>query len=96
MRLLNSCIIEGSMGSSPDENGKFYITHDRTSKNSQGEEIVCKSHFFVVVNGKMRKIVSDFFEKGRGIRVVGYLKTDKKGCAEIIAEHIEFKPTLNN
>lgn len=47
MRLLNSCIIEGSMGSSPDENGKFYITHDRTSKNSQGEEIVCKSHFLL-------------------------------------------------
>lgn len=92
MRLLNSCIIEGSMGSLPDENGKFYITHDRSSKNSQGEEIVCKSHFFVMVNGKMREIVSNSFEKGRSIRIVGHLKTDEKGRAEIMAEHIEFKP----
>ena len=93
---INSCIIEGTMGKAPDENGKFYVVTKRVYKNeTTGEKLVQRTHIFVVANGNFKKIAEQNYAKDRGIRIVGRLQTDRRGRAEIYAEHIEFKPVFD-
>lgn len=92
MNTINSLIIEGEINKLPDENGKFYIKTVRHSKNENGDFVDTTSHFFVVAGGGLLDFVKKHYQKGRGIRIVGRLQNDERGRAEILAEHIEYKP----
>lgn len=96
MNDINSLIIEGEMGSIPNDDGKCYVIVTRTFKNELGEVETIRNHFFVVVKGRLAEVYADKFKRGRKVRIVGRLQNDKRGRAEIVAEHIEFKPSVDS
>lgn len=87
-----SVIVEGEMGNVPNDDGKCYVIVTRTFKNELGELETKRTHFFVVIKGKLAEMYADKFKRGRKVRIVGRLQNDNRGRAEIFAEHIEFKP----
>lgn len=96
MNDLNSVIVEGEMGNVPNDDGKCYVIVTRTFKNGLGEVETTRSHFFVVIKGRLAEMYADKFKRGRKVRIVGRLQNDNRGRAEILAEHIEFKPTFDS
>lgn len=95
MNNVNSVIVEGEMGNVPNEDGKCYVISTRTFKNDLGEMETTRSHFFVVIKGRLAEMYVNKFTRGREVRIVGRLQNDNRGRAEIFAEHIEFKPIFN-
>ena len=100
MNALNSLIIEGHIVD-VDVNEKniiFTIDTSRTYKDSKGQEITDHYEFKVLCFMVEHK---QWFTRGRGVRIVGRLKQnkwfDEKWHSEVIivAEHIEFKPTVS-
>jgi single-stranded DNA-binding protein len=92
MNDINSVIVEGEMGTVPNDDGKCYVIVTRTFKNDLGEKETTRTHFFVVIKGRLAEMYADKFKRGRKVRIVGRLQNDNRGRAEIFAEHIEFKP----
>jgi single-stranded DNA-binding protein len=95
MNDINSVIVEGEMGNVPNDDGKCYVIVTRTFKNGLAEFETTRNHFFVVIKGRLAESYTDKFKKGRKVRIVGRLKNDNRGRAEIFAEHIEFKPNFD-
>jgi len=96
MNDLNSVIVEGEMGSVPNDDGKCYVIVTRISKDGLGRVETTRNHFFVVLKGGLAEAYTDKFKRGRKVRIVGRLQNDKRGRAEIFAEHIEFKPVFDS
>ncbi|GHT98531.1 hypothetical protein FACS1894142_4970 [Spirochaetia bacterium] len=110
MNNLNSVIVEGVLVDKPafqDTNGKPFCSFSIASNQfyrvkSKIEKEV--SHFDVEVYGKLAESCQKLGKKGRGVRVVGRLMqkkwTDAKGKEQskiiIVAEHIEFRPDLED
>ena len=92
MNDINSVIVEGEMGTVPNDDGKCYVIVTRTFKDELGEVEKTRNHFFVVIKGRLAEMYADKFKRGRKVRIVGRLQNDNRGRAEIFAEHIEFKP----
>lgn len=112
MNQLNSLIIEGNIVKAGDlsepVNGfkvcKFSVAVNRWYKNKNNEGTSEVSFFDVETYDNMAEYCSKYGYKGRGIRIVGRLKQqrwdDENGKQHsrilIIAEHIEFKPMMND
>lgn len=96
MNDLNSVLVEGEMGNVPNDDGKCYVIVTRTFKNGLGEVETTRSHFFVVIKGRLAEMYIGKFKRGRKVRIVGRLQNDNRGRAEIFAEHIEFKPIFDS
>lgn len=96
MNDINSVIVEGEMGTVPNDDGKCYVIVTRTFKNELDEKETTRSHFFIVIKGRLAEMYADKFKRGRKVRIVGRLQNDNRGRAEIFAEHIEFKPTFDS
>lgn len=109
MNDLNSTLIEGNLTRDPESKYtsggtcicRFSIASNRSYK--KGEEWQKEvSYFEADTWGKLAENCAAILRKGRGVRVVGYLKqerwTDKDGksrsAVNIVAEHVEFKPEL--
>ena len=110
MNALNSLIVEGNctqfinFGVSPKgvKFGEFSIATNRRYKGADGKFVDEVSFFKCVAFGKMAEVCEKELVKGRGVRIVGYLKqsrwTDSNGknnsSISVVCEHIEFKPML--
>jgi len=107
MNSLNSVLIEGNLTRDPElkytPKGtavcSFSVANNRSFK--RGEEYQKEvSYFDVTVFAKPAEICNEHLKKGRGVRVVGYLRQDRwegpdgTPCSKVyvIAEHVEFKP----
>lgn len=111
MNQLNSLIVEGNIVkdatlSEPVKDFKvckFSIAVNRWHKTANGEGESEVSYFDVETFGKMAELCQKQGTRGRGIRVVGRLKQDRwtdntdkqKSRVYVVAEHVEFKPKLN-
>ena len=108
MNQLNSILLEGTLTIDPITTGfpeqnenscLFHIESNRAEKVNDRTMNV-KSLFSVMANEKLSENCVNNLSLGRGVRVVGRLKTrideDHKEIPEvyIMAEHIEFKPTI--
>lgn len=107
MNQLNSLILEGNVVTDcvvtepkPDFLvGKFTMEVDRFYKNKDNEMTKESSYFEIECYGNMAKLLSSKITKGRGIRLVGKLKSEHITTLEnkkysrvfVVAEHIEFK-----
>lgn len=107
MNCLNSVLFEGCLHSDPVETVfdnstrqvQFELKSTKVTKVENGEvaskDIVVD---ILVLGGKLRRSVMDTLKKGRGIRVVGFLDSDRIDSESegrrlwVTAEHIEFKP----
>ena len=90
MNHLNSVILEGVVSTGFDENGLFTVASSRYKK--VGEDLVEEKTFVKCCEfGVVRKYAENKLNKGRGIRIVGYLKNIEGGVG-LFVEHIEFKP----
>lgn len=112
MNNLNSIIIEGNVVRKNEimepvagfKKYAFSIGVNRWHVNKDGEGVSEVSYFDVETYGKMAEYTEKKATKGRGIRVVGRLKQDawedkdgkKHSKVFVVAEHIEYKPILDN
>jgi len=109
MNNLNSILVEGNLVRDPELSYtakgtavcKFSLASNRSFK--QGEETIREVSFFDVTTwARQAEVCNEYLKKGRGVRVVGYLRqdrwTDTEGKAHsrvlIVAEHVEFKPQM--
>lgn len=111
MNNLNSIILEGnlvrdaevkktSIGTSVAE---MSIAVNRSYKNADGVFVDEVSYFDVKAWSCLADCCEKYATKGRGIRVVGRLKQERwesdgrtHSKVVILAEHIEFKPIVDN
>ena len=110
MNNLNSTLVEGVL----KDRARLYKTSKGTSVctiivvnkrayQHEGKLHEVVSHFTVEVSGSQAEAVCERGAKGRGVRVVGWLKEerqigdDKKPQSKtiIVAEHVEFRPEQN-
>lgn len=84
---------------------EFTIGVKRFYKNAAGEEVEEESRFevqaFGNVAGMLTRDDGKWGKKGQGVRIVGRLKQERwecdgRKCAKVVvlAEHIEFKPSI--
>ncbi len=108
MNQINSLILEGNVVTDcvvtepkPDFLvGKFTMEVGRFYKNKDNEMTKESSYFEIECYECMTKLLSSKITKGRGIRVVGRIKSEcitnldnrKYSRVFVVAEHIEFKP----
>lgn len=111
MNQLNSLLMEGNLTRDPEltvtKSGKsvcnFSIANNRYFKkdNKQHKEV---SFFDVEAWNGLADNCNTYLKKGRGVRIVGRLKQDRWVNSEsgdnmqntkIVADHVEFKPTLS-
>ena len=110
MNNLNSTLIEGVL----KDNAQLHKTSNGTNvcriiiESNRAYQVEGKihevvSHLSVEVSGSLAEVVCVKGIKGRGVRVVGWLKEercigdDKKPQSKIVivAEHVEFRPEQN-
>ena len=108
MNQLNSILIEGTLRKAPITKGFFNQTVSKClfhiestrAETIDGRKKDVKSHFSVLAEGALSENCSRNLTNGRGVRVVGRIKTrideDHKEIpgVYIMAEHIEFKPAF--
>lgn len=111
MNNLNSILIEGNLIKDPvmkaTPNGTpvclFSVATNRFFK--QNDELQKEVSFFDIESwAGTAQSCGKVLTKGRGVRVVGRLKQDRwndesgqpKSRIKIVAEHVEFKPTVNS
>jgi len=109
MNNLNSILIEGTLTGDPlcrtTADGVLVCTFEIASsrceriEGSQGEFKKEVSHFNIETEGKLSEVVKGKGKKGRGVRVVGRLKSYARNSGfmqpyivAIVAEHVEFRP----
>ena len=98
MNQLNSLILEGTVTKSAVyENKKalFSISVSRYYKDTNGEGGETKSYFDVEVNGVLAEKLHDKLKEGRGVRIIGQLRSktvENQTKVYVYAEHIELKP----
>lgn len=98
MNQLNSLILEGTVTKSAvydDKQALFSISVSRYFKDTNGEIGEIKSYFDVEVNGVLAEKLYSRLQEGRGVRIVGQLRSKNVGNADkvyVLAEHIELKP----
>lgn len=107
MNNLNNIILEGNCVEDPvlsiTSKGTpfciFSIANNRSYKS--GDEYQKEVSFFdIEVWGRLAEVISQYCQKGRGVRVVGRLKQNrwegedgkKFSRIRVVAEHVEFKP----
>jgi len=102
MNNLNSTLIEGTLTGDPlcqtAADGTLICTFNIESRRfMRGRDEV--SHFDIETEGKLAESVRDRGKKGRGVRVVGRLKSYAKNVdimqpytVVIVAEHVELRP----
>jgi single-strand DNA-binding protein len=111
MNNLNSVLLEGNLVRDPELKKvgsiqrsvcRFSIGVNRYYRKAKDDEVVQETLFIEVETwGVLAENCAQYLKKGRGVRVVGYLKQenwegkeDKKNHSRIIleAEHVEFRP----
>ena len=98
MNQLNSLILEGTVTKDAVYEGKnasFSISVSRYYKDTNGEAGESKSYFDVEAGGIIAEKLHDKLKKGRGVRIVGQLRSndvENKRIVYVHAEHIELKP----
>jgi single-strand DNA-binding protein len=100
---LNSVLIEGNVIASPEKRETprgttvcdFKIASSRFYRQDETIEEE-KSVFGIESWAKLAESCAEHCTEGRGVRVVGRLKQCEDGSIKVVAEHVEFKPVLNN
>lgn len=111
MNNLNSILVEGNLVQDPvlktTTKGTtvctFSIASNRFFSGSGGEAEKEVSFFDVETWARLAENCNNIGKKGRGVRVVGRLKQERWVSSDgkqnskivIVAEHVEFKPTMN-
>lgn len=99
MNQLNSLILEGTVTKSAVyENKKalFSISVSRYYTDTNGEGGETKSYFDVEVNGVLAEKLHSKMNEGRGVRIVGQLRSktvENETKVYVLAEHIELRPS---
>ena len=111
MNNLNSILLEGNLVADPElrytpkgaavcsfrvASNRFYKQEDELQKEV--------SYFDITAWNRQAEVCNEYLTKGRGVRVVGRLKQDRwedqegktRSKVHIVAEHVEFKPKLQN
>lgn len=103
MNDLNSVLIEGTVMAEPfltvvEGNSKCHLRIESRRFDKVGDAI-CEERddFDIILSGHQAEISFESLEKGRGVRVVGRLRTQGASVTTehvvfIEATHIEFKP----
>ena len=101
MNNLNSILIEGTVDgevifkdiSSKHKEVFFAIESIRKFKY---EDEVVENKIFVRVKatGRLAEVCNSYLKEGSGVRIVGRLDQNSEGCMFVLAEHVEFKPTI--
>ena len=107
MNNLNSVLIEGNLVRDPELSYtpkgtpvcKFTVATNRFFKQNEEyqREVSC---FDITTWSRLAEACGEYLVKGRGVRIVGRLKQDRREDAEgnmrskiqIVAEHVELKP----
>lgn len=98
MNQLNSLILEGTVTKNAvyeDKKASFSISVSRYYKDTNGEAGEVKSYFDIEVTGVLAEKLYEKLKEGRGVRVVGQLRSkdvDGNRKVYVYAEHIELKP----
>lgn len=98
MNQINSLILEGNLTSDAgyvNDKLLFTISVSRYYKDTNGEAGEVKSYFDIEVTGVLAEKLHNKLKEGRGVRVVGQLRSkDVEGNRKVyvFAEHIELKP----
>jgi single-stranded DNA-binding protein len=101
---LNSILIEGKVFGELEtwgETGKWDFTACFTIKSvrhyKHGDEIRKEENLVdIETEGKLAESILNHVSDGRGVRVVGRLRSIPDSKAVIVAEHIEVRPEIKN
>lgn len=99
MNQLNSLILEGTVikdAVCKDNKASFTISVSRYYKDTNGENGEVKSYFDVEINGALAEKLYDKLKEGRGVRIVGQLRSkdvEENRVVYVVAEHIELRPS---
>jgi single-stranded DNA-binding protein len=99
MNNLNSVLLEGTLKDAPEflsdpDTCYFTLLSHRVVRNGPSETEVAKLSVLVKTTGRLALVYNEYLKKGRGVRVVGWLAFVSKDTLGVMAEHVEFKPTV--
>jgi len=96
MNDLNSVLLGGVVHTTPVTKGnecRFDIGSRRASKADDGHWELTPHLFTILTKDRLAKTCQRDIRKGRKVRVVGTLVLDEDGGVDILADHVEYRPS---